>query len=67
VVVDNQFVVFVYMVEGYYFLNMLHSIKRYYDIDSGDDVNNETVVFVGYMTDSSDPYGVLLAEKLPWD
>ena len=55
------------MVEGYYFLNMLHSIKRYYDIDSGDDVNNEKVVFVGDMTDSRDPYVVLLAEKLPWD
>ncbi len=56
-----------YMVEGCYFLNLLHSIKTYYNIDSGDDVNNETVAFVGDRTESRDPYAVLLTERLPWD
>jgi hypothetical protein len=67
VAVDNRFVAFVYMVEGCYFLNLLHSIRTYYDIDSGDDVNNEMVVFVGDRTASRDPYAVLLTEKLPCD
>jgi hypothetical protein len=58
VAVDNRFVAFVYMVEVCYFLNLFHS---------GDDVNNETVAFVGDRTESRDPYAVLSTEILPWD
>ena len=56
VAVDNRFVAFVYMVEVCYFLNLFHS---------GDDVNNETVAFVGDRTESRDPYAVLSTEILP--
>jgi hypothetical protein len=65
--VDNKLVMFAYMVDGCPFVNSLHSVKTYFDIESGDDVNHKTIAFVGDRTSHRDPYPVILTARLPWD
>lgn len=55
------------MVEGSWSVNVLHSIKTYFDIESGEDVINETIAVIGNRSAHRDPNPVILTQQLPWD
>jgi len=59
--------VFVYMIEDSAMVNFLHSVAKYYDIESGADVNNKFVAFIGDRTKKRDPNPAILQPQNAWN
>jgi hypothetical protein len=55
-----QLHIFVYMMEESPFIQVMHSIARFFDIEAGVDVNNKTFGFVSDHTQYREPYPVIL-------
>lgn len=61
-----QLHILVYMTEESPFLQVMHSIARFFDIEAGVDVNNKTFGFVGDRTQYREPYPVILPVQNAW-
>jgi hypothetical protein len=59
--------VFVYMIKDSAMVNFLHSVAKYYDIESGADVNNKFVAFIGDRTKKRDPNPAILQPQNAWN
>jgi hypothetical protein len=63
---SSRLCVFIYMIEGSALVNFLHSVAKYYDIESGADVNNKFVAFIGDRTKKRDPNPAILQSQNAW-
>ena len=57
---------FIYMTEKLQFLQVVHSIAKFFDQQAGEDLNNSVVGFVGEQTKYRNPHPVILPPKSTW-
>jgi hypothetical protein len=58
--------VFVCMTEGSPFVNVLHSVAKYFHIASSESINNKVIAFAGDRTEFQEPYPVKLPPESAW-